>query len=71
MNNQLAEEVLSIIQQIRSTGMRAAVAISPDTPSSVITDDIGNTVDMILVMTVYPGKNSLSLSLLSSKVIHR
>ena len=35
--------------------MKAGVAISPDTPSSAVTDDIGNATDMILVMTVYPG----------------
>lgn len=36
--------------------MRAAVAISPDTPSSAISDALGNSVDMLLVMTVVPGK---------------
>ena len=38
--------------------MKAGVAISPDTPSTAVTDDIGNAADMILVMTVYPGKPS-------------
>jgi pentose-5-phosphate-3-epimerase len=37
--------------------MRAAVAISPDTPSSAITDALGNSVDMLLVMTVVPGSS--------------
>lgn len=36
--------------------MRAAVAISPDTPASAISDALGNKVEMILVMTVVPGK---------------
>jgi len=36
--------------------MKAGIAISPDTPSTAITDEIGNAVDMILVMTVYPGQ---------------
>lgn len=36
--------------------MRAAVAISPHTPSSAISDALGNKVDMLLVMTVVPGK---------------
>jgi ribulose-phosphate 3-epimerase len=41
--------------------MKVGVAISPDTPSTAITDDIGNAADMLLVMTVYPGSpNSLS-----------
>ncbi|KAF8640565.1 hypothetical protein AX17_000227 [Amanita inopinata Kibby_2008] len=35
--------------------MKAGVAISPDTPSAAITDEIGNAADMLLVMTVYPG----------------
>jgi len=36
--------------------MKAGVAISPDTPSTAITDEIGNLADMLLVMTVYPGR---------------
>jgi len=38
--------------------MRAGIAISPDTPSTVITDEIGTAADMLLVMTVYPGASS-------------
>lgn len=40
--------------------MKAGVAISPDTPSSAITDEIGTAADMLLVMTVYPGKLHMS-----------
>ena len=36
--------------------MRCGIAISPHTPSSAITDAIGNKVDMLLVMTVIPGR---------------
>jgi len=36
--------------------MKAGVAISPDTPSTAITDEIANAADMLLVMTVYPGR---------------
>lgn len=36
--------------------MKAGVAISPDTPSTAITDEIGNLANMLLVMTVYPGQ---------------
>jgi len=36
--------------------MKAGVAISPDTPSSAITDEIAAAADMLLVMTVYPGR---------------
>lgn len=41
---------------IHQHNMRAAVAISPSTPSSAISDALGNSVDMLLVMTVVPGK---------------
>ncbi|THG98549.1 hypothetical protein EW145_g7407 [Phellinidium pouzarii] len=46
----------SLIQKIHDRGMKAGVAISPDTPSSVVTNEIGSAADMILVMTVYPGR---------------
>jgi ribulose-phosphate 3-epimerase len=42
--------------------MKAGVAISPDTPSTAITDEVGEAADMLLVMTVYPG---VFLSILS------
>jgi len=38
--------------------MKAGVAISPDTPSTAISDEVGELVDMLLVMTVYPGECS-------------
>ena len=38
--------------------MKAGIAISPDTPSTAITDEIADAVDMLLVMTVYPGKKN-------------
>ncbi|GAA5862203.1 hypothetical protein JCM5296_007486 [Sporobolomyces johnsonii] len=44
-----------LVDLIHANGMRAAVAISPDTPSSAITDALGESVDMLLVMTVVPG----------------
>ena len=36
--------------------MRAGVAISPETPASVISETIGNQADLLLVMTVRPGR---------------
>lgn len=36
--------------------MKAGVAISPDTPSTAITNEVGAAADMLLVMTVYPGR---------------
>ncbi|KAI9060591.1 Ribulose-phosphate 3-epimerase [Trametes sanguinea] len=47
---------LPIIDHIHQRNMKAGVAISPDTPSSAITDEIANAADMLLVMTVYPGR---------------
>ncbi|KAI0687766.1 Ribulose-phosphate 3-epimerase [Cytidiella melzeri] len=46
---------LSLINTIHGRKMKAGVAISPDTPSTSITDEIGEAADMLLVMTVYPG----------------
>jgi len=36
--------------------MKAGVAISPDTPSTAISDDVGDLSDLLLIMTVYPGE---------------
>ncbi|PBL01240.1 ribulose-5-phosphate 3-epimerase, partial [Armillaria gallica] len=47
---------LSLIRSIRGRNMKTGVAISPDTPSTAITDEIANAADMLLVMTVYPGR---------------
>ncbi|KAF8507580.1 Ribulose-phosphate 3-epimerase [Hysterangium stoloniferum] len=47
---------LPLIQAIHAKGMRAGVAISPDTPSTAISDEVGTAADMLLVMTVYPGR---------------
>ena len=50
---------LSLISAIHRREMRAGVAISPDTPSTAITNEIGNAADMLLVMTVYPGSSRM------------
>ncbi|KAF7968226.1 hypothetical protein HWV62_6423 [Athelia sp. TMB] len=47
---------LSLIAVIHEKKMKAGVAISPDTPSTAITDEIAAAADMLLVMTVYPGR---------------
>ena len=36
--------------------MRCGVAVSPQTPSTAITDAIGEAAEMLLVMTVHPGQ---------------
>lgn len=50
-----AEVAKTVIDKIHAAGMLAGLAISPDTPSTVITDELGNAVEMLLVMTVRPG----------------
>ena len=40
--------------RIKSAGVKAGIAISPDTPVSVL-DDLLYITDMVLVMSVYPG----------------
>lgn len=47
---------LAIIGRIHASGMRAGVAISPDTPSDQISDAVGSMADLLLVMTVHPGR---------------
>ncbi|KAF8140350.1 ribulose-5-phosphate 3-epimerase [Boletus edulis] len=49
-------DAVSLIRAIHERKMKAGVAISPDTSSTAITDDIGAAADMLLVMTVYPGR---------------
>lgn len=48
------ENVSETIEKIHSYGVKAGLAINPDTEVSVIEDYISN-VEMILVMSVYPG----------------
>ena len=50
-----SENALSVLEQIHSSGMKCGVAISPQTASTEISDEIGNKADMLLVMTVQPG----------------
>ncbi|WVN89713.1 ribulose-phosphate 3-epimerase [Cryptococcus depauperatus CBS 7841] len=45
-----------VIGLVHSHKMFAGLAISPETPSTAITDDLGNAADLLLVMTVQPGR---------------
>ncbi|KAH9937186.1 ribulose-phosphate 3-epimerase [Fomitopsis serialis] len=47
---------LSLISAIHERKMKAGVAISPDTASTAISDEVAEAADMLLVMTVYPGR---------------
>ena len=60
---------IELIDKIHGRKMKAGVAISPDTPSTAITDEIANAADMLLVMTVYPGNTPFPLSLGSKTII--
>jgi len=51
----ITDKPLQLIAKIRERHMKAGVAISPDTASTAITDEVGSAADMLLVMTVYPG----------------
>ena len=42
------------VRQVKDAGMRAGVAINPDTPASAV-DEVLAELDMVLVMTVNPG----------------
>jgi len=46
-------EVLNLVEK---HNMKSGLAISPDTPASSITDDMGKKADLLLVMTVHPGR---------------
>ena len=54
----ISADPVSLIHAIQARNMKAGVAISPDTPSTAISDEVGELTDMLLVMTVYPGKFS-------------
>lgn len=56
----LADDPLDVVRLIKATGMKASVAINPGTPASEISDELAEAVDMILVMTVWPGAGGQS-----------
>ena len=48
------KDVRATLDKIRECGMKTGLAISPDTPTEVLKEFLGE-VDMFLVMTVHPG----------------
>ncbi|BEI96999.1 hypothetical protein CcaverHIS631_0205880 [Cutaneotrichosporon cavernicola] len=48
------DKPMDVIKLIHEHGMLAGLAISPDTPADVVTDELGNAVDHLLVMTCLP-----------------
>lgn len=51
---EVAEQPREIIRQIRELGAKVGVSLNPGTPAGAILDIIGD-VDIVLVMTVWPG----------------
>ncbi len=54
------EDLKKAIAMIKEQGVKASVSIKPDTPISVLTDVLPS-VDMVLIMLVYPGFGGQSL----------
>lgn len=50
------EEPEKVIELVHSHNMLAGLAISPETPASAVTDSLGKAADLLLVMTVRPGR---------------
>ncbi|KAF9481695.1 ribulose-5-phosphate 3-epimerase [Pholiota conissans] len=55
-HHEATKDPIALIGKIHKRNMKAGVAISPDTPSTAISDEVANAADMLLVMTVYPGR---------------
>lgn len=47
---------MNVLNLIHSHQMKAGLAISPQTPASSVTNQMGNAADLLLVMTVHPGR---------------
>ena len=48
------KDVRRVLEKIRSFGIRTALSIKPDTPAEAVLPHL-DMVDMVLIMTVYPG----------------
>lgn len=49
------DDALSVIDKIHKAGMKAGVAIKPNTPAEAVMGPVAEAADMILVMSVEPG----------------
>ena len=49
------KDCLDLINRIHELKMKAGISIKPKTQVYVLTDEILNSVDMVLLMTVEPG----------------
>ncbi|MBS3121851.1 ribose 5-phosphate isomerase B [Candidatus Woesearchaeota archaeon] len=50
-----AQDPLAVIKKIKLHGVKPAIALNPDTPLSMV-EDLLKSVDMVLLMSVVPGK---------------
>ena len=50
-----AADALAVIEKIHAAGVKAGIAINPETEVIRIEDDVLKAVDMVLVMSVHPG----------------
>lgn len=61
------ENIVEDLKFIRSLGKKAGIALNPDTPVNIL-DDAINHVDLILIMTVFPGFGGQKFIDLSDKI---
>ena len=54
MFESLSERLQKVVSNIKSKGVKAAVALNPGTPTTVLKDIISE-LDMVLIMSVNPG----------------
>jgi ribulose-phosphate 3-epimerase len=57
-----------VLQQIRSCGVKAGIALNPATPTHIL-DHVMDLVDLVLVMTVNPGFGGQSYIALEDKIV--
>ena len=60
VHSEACTDVYQTIQAIRQTGAKAGIALNPDTPEHIL-DGVLPMLDLVLVMTVYPGFGGQSL----------
>ncbi len=61
------KDIIEDLKFIRSLGKKAGIALNPDTPIDIL-DDVIHHVDLILIMTVFPGFGGQKFIDLSDKI---
>ena len=67
LHAEIAEDVRTTLEQIKSAGVKAGVSVKPATDISVI-NDYFDLLDMVLIMTVEPGFGGQSFMDMSDKI---